>query len=108
MEYDLITNNQYRRSRELEDYERTKCGEPPRGSPEALVSTPRTPGIHWGRGYNAGYIPPESLSQTQRNIQMSIPNHVCIEHYRTHTHLPLLPPHPVDIRVELATRGKRK
>ena len=87
-EFDQIKNNEYQRSRELEDYERTRRGEPLRSSPEALVSTPCTPGIHLGRGYNAGYIPPESLSQTQRNIRMSIPTHVRTEHYRTHTPSP--------------------
>ena len=88
MEFDLITRNQYQISRELADYERTKRGEPPLGSPEAFVSTPRTPGIHLGREYNAGYIPPASLSQTQRNIKMSTSNQVRTQHYRTHTPSP--------------------
>ena len=88
LEYDLITGNQYQRSRELADYERTQRGEQPYGSVNVLVNTPCTPGIHLGRGYNAGYIPPESLSQTQRNIEMSTPNHVNAQNFGMHT-----PPH---------------
>ena len=57
-------------------------------SHETLVNTLCTPGIHLGTGYNAGDIPPESLSQTQRNIQMSTPNHVRTQHYSTHAPSP--------------------
>ena len=54
LEFYLIIRNQYQRSREFADYERTQRGEPPLGSPDVIVNTPCTPGTHLGRGYNAG------------------------------------------------------